>query len=580
MIRHAPAILRAATVAALFAMSGLAPLHAQETATDAVETPAAPKEPLPLWELGLVGIAAYQPAYPGSDQDLARVRVLPFGIYRGSLLRADGNGIGLRGFRTKRVEWDVSGSGSFGSSANRVHVRDGMPSIGTLVEIGPALKVNLGDLVDDKREARLTQLELPVRAVFDVSHHFEHRGWTFEPRLSHTAWTGQTFALVVSASALFGDRSLNRLYYGVDTPYATADRPAYDAHAGLVATRLNASLRHRINSSAAAAVFRAGGDRARRRQRGQPAGAQQAGRGLRHQPDLGRLALSRIRQRVTPPPRARQVVAAGATVGHTIAAGAPRPAHAATQHESSSSSVADAADDAETGRLRREPRRPIKPNETSPCPTWLLSLDRFFPIRYLAWITCAVVMLLGAFTQVVAGTPAPCGRVLGLVGVLTGLRDVRQRRHSILRNYPVIGHLRFLFEFIRPEMRQYFIEGDNEAAPFSRQQRSLVYQRAKGDPDKRPLGTQLDVQAEGYEWINHSLQPTRHRRRTTSASRIGADLRAALRGQHLQHQRDELRRAERCGDPRVERRREASATSRTTPARARSACTTARRAAT
>jgi glutamate synthase domain-containing protein 2 len=95
------------------------------------------------------------------------------------------------------------------------------------------------------------------------------------------------------------------------------------------------------------------------------------------------------------------------------------------------------------------------------------------------------------------------------VGVITGLRDVRQRRHSILRNYPVIGHLRFLFEFIRPEMRQYFIEGDNEAAPFSRQQRSLVYQRAKGDPDKRPLGTQLDVQAEGYEWINHSLQPTR-----------------------------------------------------------------------
>ena len=93
--------------------------------------------------------------------------------------------------------------------------------------------------------------------------------------------------------------------------------------------------------------------------------------------------------------------------------------------------------------------------------------------------------------------------------MITGARDMRQRRHSILRNYPVIGHLRFLLEFIRPEMRQYFIEGDNEAAPFSRQQRSLVYQRAKGDPDKRPLGTQLDVQAEGYEWINHSLQPTR-----------------------------------------------------------------------
>ena len=83
-----------------------------------------------------------------------------------------------------------------------------------------------------------------------------------------------------------------------------------------------------------------------------------------------------------------------------------------------------------------------------------------------------------------------------------------QARHAVLRNYPVIGHLRFLLEFIRPEMRQYFIEGDREAAPFSRQQRSLVYQRAKGESDKRPFGTQMDVGAIGYEWINHSMQPS------------------------------------------------------------------------
>ncbi len=243
---HAHLLIATALVASLGTTA-----RAQETAADAAITaePAKPKEPLPLWEIGAVAIAAYQPAYPGSDQDLARLRILPFGIYRGSLIRADGNGIGLRAFRSPRFEWDVSGSGSFGSSANKVHVRQGMPSIGTLVEIGPALKVNLGDLVDDKREPRLTQLELPVRAVFDVNDGFSHRGWTFEPRLSHTAWTGPSFALVVSASALVGDRSLNHLYYGVDTPYATADRPAYQASAGLIATRLNASLRHRVNST-------------------------------------------------------------------------------------------------------------------------------------------------------------------------------------------------------------------------------------------------------------------------------------------------------------------------------------------
>ena len=104
------------------------------------------------------------------------------------------------------------------------------------------------------------------------------------------------------------------------------------------------------------------------------------------------------------------------------------------------------------------------------------------------------------------------GTIVGVVLLLTLLfwlvRENKKKKHSVLRNYPVIGHLRFLLEFVRPEIRQYFIESDREAAPFSRQQRSLVYQRSKGAQDKRPFGTQLDVHAHGYEWINHSLAPT------------------------------------------------------------------------
>ena len=251
-MRPSLALSLRAAAAALTLSACLAPsAHAQETAGDTAGAtgPTRPKEPLPLWEIGVVAIAAYQPAYPGSDQDLARARILPFGVYRGALLHADGSGIGLHAFRSPRYEWDVSGSGSFGSSANRVRVRHGMPSIGTLVEIGPALKINLGDLVERGRESRLTQLEFPVRAVFDVNDGFARRGWTLEPRLVHTAWTGESFALVVAASTLFADRSLNHLYYGVDAPYATADRPAYAARGGLIATRLSASLRHRINPS-------------------------------------------------------------------------------------------------------------------------------------------------------------------------------------------------------------------------------------------------------------------------------------------------------------------------------------------
>jgi glutamate synthase domain-containing protein 2 len=138
---------------------------------------------------------------------------------------------------------------------------------------------------------------------------------------------------------------------------------------------------------------------------------------------------------------------------------------------------------------------------------WLLKLNQYFPIRYAAWLLCAVGLLLSAFTWVGFGSSGALVLVFALLLGL-GLRDILQTRHSVLRNYPVIGHLRFLLEFIRPEMRQYFIESDNEAAPFSRQQRSLVYQRSKGEQDKRPFGTQMDVGATGYEWINHSLVPT------------------------------------------------------------------------
>ncbi len=103
--------------------------------------------------------------------------------------------------------------------------------------------------------------------------------------------------------------------------------------------------------------------------------------------------------------------------------------------------------------------------------------------------------------------------LLGLVVcaalVVVGIYDLQQTRHAILRNYPVIGHMRFMLEFIRPEMRQYFIESDSEATPFSRAQRSLVYQRAKGEPDNQPFGTHLDVGQQGYEWINHSMSPTK-----------------------------------------------------------------------
>ncbi|MFG6457658.1 FMN-binding glutamate synthase family protein [Roseateles sp. BYS96W] len=140
-------------------------------------------------------------------------------------------------------------------------------------------------------------------------------------------------------------------------------------------------------------------------------------------------------------------------------------------------------------------------------PAWTRRLNEHFPLRYASWMLCGLLALLFAARWHVGFADGVLA-ILFLALTLLGLHDMRQTRHSILRNYPVIGHLRFLLEFIRPEIRQYFLEGDNDAAPFSRAQRSIVYQRAKGDPDQRPFGTQLDVGTRGYEWINHSLVPT------------------------------------------------------------------------
>ena len=134
-------------------------------------------------------------------------------------------------------------------------------------------------------------------------------------------------------------------------------------------------------------------------------------------------------------------------------------------------------------------------------------LNQIYPVRYTAFFVALALTSLSLLVFVASGQG---GWMLLIFGVLTavGVYDLQQTHHAILRNYPIIGHLRFMLEAIRPELRQYFLESETEAAPFSRAQRTLVYARAKGQSDKRPFGTQLDVSAAGYEWVTHSLAPT------------------------------------------------------------------------
>jgi glutamate synthase domain-containing protein 2 len=124
------------------------------------------------------------------------------------------------------------------------------------------------------------------------------------------------------------------------------------------------------------------------------------------------------------------------------------------------------------------------------------------------WIIGLAVLAAGA---VLAGVVGSLGwLVLAVILMLVvglGVHDVLQRRHSVLRNYPVLGHLRYLMESVRPELQQYFIERDYDGRPYDRDTRSVIYQRAKGIADEEAFGTELDVNAVGYEYVVHSACP-------------------------------------------------------------------------
>jgi glutamate synthase domain-containing protein 2 len=120
--------------------------------------------------------------------------------------------------------------------------------------------------------------------------------------------------------------------------------------------------------------------------------------------------------------------------------------------------------------------------------------------RFLPWALTAFGTLVFLFIS-------PLLSLICFGLFVLGWRDYRQTHHAILRNYPVSGHLRFLLEYIRPEIRQYFLESDEEKLPFSRNQRIMVYSRSKRQNDKRGFGTIKAVYGHDSEWLGHSAVP-------------------------------------------------------------------------
>ena len=172
-----------AVISALAAQAACAQAAAAQVGS-ALPNPAAlasddAEAPKPLWEVGVFGFGVSQAAYPGAAERTQRAFGLPFAIYRGRYFRVDENTVGVRALKTPTTELDIGFAGSFGARSTDVAIRRGMPSLGTLFEFGPRLKVNLPAPLPGS----LLRVDLPVRAVLDVSDSFRGRGVSFEPDL-------------------------------------------------------------------------------------------------------------------------------------------------------------------------------------------------------------------------------------------------------------------------------------------------------------------------------------------------------------------------------------------------------------
>ncbi len=197
------------------------------------ETPASHQNLEPLYELGVGGALGFLPDYPGSDQGKVRSMVLPYGIYRGRVLRADKDG-GVRTSILKglRYEMDLSFGGSFPASSEDNRARTGMDDLDWLFEIGPQLKFHLLN----SQEYRI-ELRLPVRASFSTNFSKTvDRGYNITPHVvmqkKGFPYPGANFLL--EGTLFYASERLSQYFYQVDPGYSTVDRPRYDARPGYV----------------------------------------------------------------------------------------------------------------------------------------------------------------------------------------------------------------------------------------------------------------------------------------------------------------------------------------------------------
>ena len=197
----------------------------------------------PLWEAGVAGFGFSGPAYPGASDTVNRAIALPWIVYRGPVLRADGGTFGARVAKTRDVELDIGFAGALRASSSDVQVRQGMPDLGYLIEFGPRVRINLARPTSDS----VVRVDLPLRGVFELKGGVQHRGIAFEPRLAFdTRDVGAGWGLTASASLHYGDQKYNEYLYGVPAAFATPARSAYQAKSGLITPRVQLAVSRKL----------------------------------------------------------------------------------------------------------------------------------------------------------------------------------------------------------------------------------------------------------------------------------------------------------------------------------------------
>lgn len=195
----------------------------------------------PLWELGIGAGALRLPHYRGSDQAHGWLLPVPYGVYRGEILRADRDGARAVLLDSDRVDVDLSAAITAPTRSSDDRARSGMPDLDPTVQIGPNLNLTLA-----RRPGLKLELRLPVRAVFSVRSRPQGLGWTASPVLNLDLDGVQGWNLGLQGGPMAATRRYHAYFYDVAAAYATAARPAYSARGGASGWHVTAAASRRL----------------------------------------------------------------------------------------------------------------------------------------------------------------------------------------------------------------------------------------------------------------------------------------------------------------------------------------------